>query len=250
MIHLSDTTAAPLLEPLSIIPVAPAPNQGAFEVKFPLTEAQVDPIIQWARANLPPDIHAEAFGGDTYHVNSLYLDTPEMDVYHGRKGYQNSKFRIRRYGVEPRVYLERKCKTRGWVTKQRCAVPDAEITLLNRTDRFTDWRGEWYRERIQALNLLPQCQVSYLRVARVGEADGAPIRLTLDRQLRCAPANTLSLPDLGSGARLEIDAPILELKFQSSMPRLFKLLVREFALQPKQASKYRRAAMLCIPGLM
>jgi hypothetical protein len=68
-----------------------------------------------------------------------------------------------------------------------------------------------------------------------------PIRLTLD-------ANVCAQPAVGpwfgeqTGTCLWEHHNILELKFRSEMPVLFKYLVEEFALNPQPISKYRLAA--------
>ena len=221
----------------------PPRTEGAFELKFHLHECQVEPVIRWARERIAPDPHAGADG--TYRIHSLYLDTSALDVYRRSPGFRGSKYRIRRYGEETLVYLERKSKSRGWVRKQRTAVPEAELAWLNGTEAGEDWSGGWFRERLQSLALAPQSQVAYRRLACLGEAEGAPIRLTLDRELRCAPAEALA-PFTGDDALLTAaEGTVLELKFRGGLPLLFKELVRDFALSPTAASKYRRSIELC-----
>jgi hypothetical protein len=193
-------------------------------------------------ARIPPDPHAAADG--CYSIRSLYLDTDAFDVYHRTPGFSRSKYRLRRYGDESLVYLERKTRANGWVTKQRTAVPEAELALLAYADP-DGWAGGWFRERIRERRLAPRCEIGYRRLARVGEAEGAPIRLTVDRQIRCAPAAALAFgAHDGPGAVLS-ERTILEIKFQHALPQLFKSLLREFSLVPSRSSKYRRAVELC-----
>ena len=81
------------------------------------------------------------------------------------------------------------------------------------------------------------CQVSYHRTARVLDTGMGLARLTLDQSLRVAAV---------SGARFSSDPGkiifpglILELKFKSHVPTIFKRLVEDCHLSPQTASKYR-----------
>jgi hypothetical protein len=234
------TAARPLV---SLSPSPPPRSEGSYELKFLLPEESVEPVMAWARARIAPDPHAGPDG--TYRIHSLYLDTPRLDVYHRSRGYRSSKYRIRRYGDESLLYLERKSKARGWVRKQRTAIADVELTWLLSDGADESWGGWWFRDRLRELALIPQSQVAYRRLACLGEAEGSPIRLTLDRELRCAPAATLGPLSAFDELAVAGGVTVLELKFRNALPRLFKELVREFGLSSTSASKYRRSIELC-----
>jgi hypothetical protein len=70
-----------------------------------------------------------------------------------------------------------------------------------------------------------------------------PIRLTLDEAVRAMPAASVAFNGADEGVRLSESQVILELKFRSNMPVVFKHLVEEFALNPVRVSKYRLAAL-------
>lgn len=233
---------APVFHPVSNLPGAPQPSEGSYELKFQLPQPTVEAVMDWARVRIPADPHAGSDG--TYRIHSLYLDTAERDVYHRSRGYKDSKYRVRRYGSGSLVYLERKLKRRGWVRKQRTAIPEAQLARLHETELDDAWPGFWFHDRMQELGLAPCLQVAYQRFACVGEAEGSPIRLTLDRELRCVPTTGLSLEADWESSH-PVEGTILELKFRRSLPRVFKELVRDFALQPTAASKYRRSMELC-----
>lgn len=219
----------------------PAPSEGAYELKFLLRPAQVEPVLDWSRAWLSPDPYTGPDG--TYSIHSVYLDTPELDHYHRQPGYRKSKYRLRRYGEHAQVFLEQKLKRRGLVQKIRTAVSPEELEWLG-GEPPADWCGAWFREVIDRKALQPRCYITYQRFARVGAADGEPVRLTVDRMVRCAPANALDFRPVQEPR--EVPAVILELKFRNpAMPRLYKELVRQFALQPASASKYRKAVEVC-----
>ena len=222
-------------------------RDGAYELKFALPETQVEEVLAWAREHLPADPHAASSGDDTYHIQSVYLDTGDLAVYRRQLGFHGSKFRIRRYGSDAAIYLEEKRKSRGWVSKVRTRITEAELSLLEAASCPPDWAGTWFRNALAERQLTPSCQVAYRRLAREGETDGGPVRLTLDREIRCAGAAGLCPPrELERGVSLPVT--LLELKYRNELPRLFQGLVRTFGLTPAAASKYRRAAEACVVG--
>jgi len=212
----------------------PEQTYGAFELKFVLRDEIVDSVIEWARANLSPDPYAGV--GDVYEVNSLYFDSDDLNVFHRSDGFNERKYRVRRYGTEGLVYLEEKEKLKGWVRKRRTPVASSDLDRIETFD--ATWPGAWFGETARNLGLSPRSQVAYRRIARIGEAEGKPIRLTIDRLVRCASACDLALPALPEG--LPIERSILELKFgRNGLPVLYKRLIGEFGLEPDASSKYR-----------
>src|SRR4051812_1913036 len=79
----------------------------AYELKFRLTGAEAERIEGWAHQHLTPDPHGL---NGSYHTTSVYCDTTAFDMFHRSSGYRRSKFRMRRYGTAPLVFLERKSK--------------------------------------------------------------------------------------------------------------------------------------------
>lgn len=238
---------------LSPTPSRPSPSRletrdGAYELKFLLDEAQVEGVRGWAREYLPADPYATRSTDETYGVHSVYLDTDDLAVYRRRPGFQRSKFRLRRYGCEETIYLEEKRKSRGWVSKVRTQITEAELVLLREAVVPTEWRGIWFRQALDERRLTPCCQVSYRRLAREGLADGEPVRLTVDRDIYCASATDLR-PGRTFEPRVRLPVTLLELKFRNGLPRMFKGLIRTFGLAPAAASKYRHAAEACGIGL-
>ena len=223
--------------------LAPLPGDGAYEMKFVLPDELMAPVSDWARAHIPPDSHAA--GDELYHIHSVYLDTSAFDVYHRTEGYNESKYRVRRYGRESVLWLENKIKVKGWVRKVRTCIPEAELARLDLPEPDPTWAGDWFWRRMREYDLVPCCEIAYQRLARVGEAEGAPIRLTLDRQIRCAPTGRLELGKLDETEALLVGRNVLELKFRTGLPLLFKDLIREFRLAATPSSKYRRAVDLC-----
>jgi hypothetical protein len=240
--------AMPNARPPSPLPKIMSPSlnsrenrEFASELKFLVSPALADQIRVWARAHLAPDPYADRESGDGYQITSLYFDTERFDVFHRRGSYGRSKLRIRRYGQGEVVFLERKLKTRGLLTKRRSIVKRDQLERLTEPEACQDWAGYWFHRRLLARELNPVCQISYSRTARVAMTDYGPIRLTLDENLRALPAAGLRFREQAATPILN-DQIILELKFRYGMPALFKNFVEEFALTPRAFSKYRHAA--------
>ena len=216
-------------------------REFAAEIKFLVPPGVGEEIRRWARLHLAQDPHADPSLDDAYRITSLYFDTRDFDVFHRRGSFGRSKYRIRRYGPNPLVFLERKLKTHGMVAKRRATVDFAELVNLTTAEPSPGWKGAWYQRRLLARRMSPVCQISYCRTARVSMTAHGPIRLTVDRGVRALPAEGLVFRGTEDGARVSAHHDIVELKFRSETPLLFKRLVEEFSLTPHPVSKYRLA---------
>lgn len=223
------------------------PSRGAYELKFLLNTSQNEAVRDWARKNLNPDPHVSPTLGDSYEVNSLYLDTPNFDVFHRADGFRQSKYRLRRYGSESVVWLELKRKEDGRVRKRRTSVADGEIGKMLHAPADLVWPGSWFQSRRNELQLQPVCQVTYQRFATIGTSTNGPIRLTIDSNLRCQPTSDWSIPNQPlAGDLLLSDQQILELKFHETIPSAFRDLIQKCGLTFTSFSKYRQSVEACI----
>lgn len=212
---------------------------AAYEIKFVLPTDVAERVLSWARSHLAPDPHADGATGDHYHVNSLYFDTRNLDTYRRKGSYGKSKYRIRRYGSEVGLFLERKLKSRGLVSKRRTRIPAGDLWKVACAEPDADWDGNWFRRRLDLRRLLPRCQIRYERLARLGMAADGPIRLTVDRDLSAFVTSDYEVAEEGAWVPLLPGRCILELKFRLVMPVLFKRLLEEVSLTPQPVSKYR-----------
>src|SRR4051794_22197189 len=133
---LHDAAEQALLPPHRVAPTAsingvaslspsllwPTSTTASYELKFLLSRARAEQVEGWARQHLALDPHAEPALGDAYRVRSIYFDTEHFDVFHQSPSYKRRKFRLRRYGDEPGVYLESKAKSADKVAKRRTLV--------------------------------------------------------------------------------------------------------------------------------
>jgi hypothetical protein len=207
-------------------------------MKFLLPEAAALQVEAWADQRMIVDPHADPELGKAYRTTTLYLDTAEQDVFHRRGSYRRRKFRVRRYGMEPRVYLERKARSAGRVWKKRCGIAETDLLRLTAA---TDpgWDAFWFHRCLATRRLAPSCLIRYERTAFVGTTTAGPVRLTLDRHLHCAPTVFWQVQALEPGFSFLRGQAILELKFTTALPALFKALLHDMRLAPGSVSKYR-----------
>ena len=215
-------------------------REFASEIKFQVPEFAGGEILEWARGRFVPDPNANGGGhnGD-YVITSLYFDTEDFDVYHRNGSFGRSKYRIRRYGPSKIVFLERKLKTRGLVSKRRVAVEVRELERLGETEADPGWPGFWYHQRLLARRLRPICQIGYRRTALVTMTNRGPVRLTLDSSIKAVAVNAAHFNEFSPGLLLCDNQLIVELKFRVDMPVVFKDLVEKFGITAKRISKYR-----------
>jgi hypothetical protein len=206
-----------------------------YEMKFVIDEVQIVRALNWARDNLPVDPHADYSSG-TYQVLSLYFETLNRAVYHSRKGYRWIKYRVRRYGVAPFVFLELKWRRGNRVAKRRIRIEETELSLLPDPNLKNDWPGFWFCEDLCRYKLVPTLLVKYHRAAFVKNEDQY-MRLTIDTPLYCAPAIGCSFA-CHAQFKFMTGRSILELKYRNSMPGVFKTFIRDLKLKPTPVSKF------------
>lgn len=226
-------------------------REFASELKFLVPQSLGEQIRIWARMNLMADPHGAGEEGDRYRITSLYFDTDQFDVFHRRGSFGRSKYRIRRYGENESLFLERKLRTQKMLTKRRSQVALDELHRLL-PDRPDDkWEGAWYHRRLLLRKLKPVCQIAYDRTARVLMTHAGPMRLTIDENVHAIPASEVKLHSMSDTRPLLESEMIIEVKYRLELPPLVKRVIEEFALNPTKCSKYRLAAQRLglVPGV-
>lgn len=220
-------------------PSLAAAGAAAFELKFLIDELAAQQVAAWASARLALDPHGDPALNGAYRTVSVYCDTPELAVYHRAPGYRRSKLRLRRYGLAPWTFLERKSKWGDRVAKLRSPVPHDELAALNHPMSLVDWPGHWFHRELGHRRLGPACRIAYERTAYVGTCTESHLRLTLDRRVRGILTDTWSAAPFDGGLPVLAGQVILELKFHAALPAPFKELVAALQLSPSTVSKYR-----------
>lgn len=220
-------------------------ESGVFEIKFPVPQDRIEAVLAWMRAALHPDPHGTGEHGDSYLVQSVYLDTSNFDVFHKRGSFGRAKFRIRRYGTNPAVFLERKLKRTGVVRKRRVPVEAGELTSLNAEANGKVWAGAWFHHRLALRGLRPVVRMTYRRVARFGDGQEGRFRVTLDRDVRAEKLDTLQAPQPFDAEDLLGGGALLEVKFKDALPAQVKGLLERTGLSSGPFSKYRLGIKSC-----
>lgn len=211
----------------------------AFEMKFPLTPELALEVERRLASRMTLDPHANVNLGDSYLITSLYTDSPELDSYHRRGKLRTVKFRVRQYGADGPICLERKTKRQQLVSKRRVFISSHELDLLAVAECGANWPADWYRQQLIRHQLQPVCQISYLRKAFFASSENGPVRLTFDRDLHGRSAcSWRTAPE--SGTPFATELVICEFKFTAALPAIFRNVIAELQLAPGCFSKYRR----------
>lgn len=210
----------------------------ASEVKFIVDQATGATIRDWVRRRMEADPHGAGPFNDEYRTTSLYFDTDNGDVFHQRRSFGRCKYRVRRYGALPYVFLERKLRKPGILVKRRTTIDIEDLSRLVDGTSDAGWPGDWFQRRVALRQIHPVCQLSYARIARFARTIEGPVRLTLDSDVRVARADEPRFGDERGRSVLD-DRMVLELKYRRHVPAIFKEIVEAFALEPRRASKYR-----------
>lgn len=213
------------------------------ELKFLIPPEVSRQVRNWAREQMDADPHCTAVIGESYAINTLYLDTPALDIFHKTRLGETTKYRLRRYAAEPIIWLETKSKRKNVVQKSRTSIPAAQLPWLQQHDLTANtWSGDWFRKQIHQRGLQPSALVHYQRYARVARHQDQTIRLTIDNRLAGQKSSRWEIPDQPSDrSEVCLVGEILELKFHDVLPPLFKRLLLEIPLISTGFSKYRTA---------
>lgn len=235
-------------------------NVASYELKCVVSERTAVQLESILSRSLHPDPFAVNAENGQYSIATLSTDTPEWNCFHRVAGYAKRKYRVRRYGAESIVYLERKSRRGSRVCKQRNTV---HVNDLNRFSLVlpadlrdvqthcgvcsddvlsvdTAWDGHPFHSDLCARRLQPVCLMTYDRRAWFGHSENGTIRWTLDRNLKgCRTKEWTLNEDQSWQAVVGIDQVICEFKFRGAMPVVFKAAIQDLQLSPGGFSKYR-----------
>lgn len=224
-----------------------------YERKFVVPEHMAEAVRSFVSSYLPYDDYIRPDEPYGYRVCSLYLDTPNFNLYRQScDGIKNRyKLRVRFYGDrdDGPAFLEIKKRTTETIHKLRAAVSkqSAEAVLrgywisaddlISPSDASRRALAEFCecRERLHAE---PTAFISYRRIAYVSRT-AESVRVTFDRQIAGHPYHAdmgLSVPQ--QDAFVVVDGAVLELKYNGRAPRWMHDLITSFGLQRRSFPKY------------
>lgn len=225
-----------------------------FELKYHIDES----AAQVVRAAMTSRLELDPFGRDqpdwSYPIHSLYLDSPELALYHSTLNGERNRFklRVRFYDgdSEDPVFLEIKRRVNECILKERAIIYRDRLgsilhqlwptpaDLINPSATQLEAARNFCR-RIDQLRAVPVSHVSYRREAWFSPGHNA-VRVTIDRDIVCEPRNTYS-----TSARMaqpthvfEPGEIILEIKFTERFPAWLARVVRDLSLVRTGAAKY------------
>ncbi|HEU4728400.1 MAG TPA: polyphosphate polymerase domain-containing protein [Kofleriaceae bacterium] len=197
-----------LVSPTSIERTLP----GRLEHKFRLSDRIAGDVRRYIAPHFRPDPH-----GASYRVQGTYFDTPELGLYWQHRLHlpERFKLRTRNYNEQsaPR-FFEVKSKAAGRSFKNRIQ----ESQFLARANQ---------------IGARATVDLQYDREAYVGQVNGEPVRLTIDKGIR--------FRRVGAGVWEYVDRPdstILEVKHASPHNPFGFEMADELGLQPVAFSKY------------
>lgn len=181
----------------------------------------------------------EVSGTRAQNYQTLYYDTPDLDMYHmHHRGMVNRhKVRFRKYGSTDAVFLEVKKKdSKGVTTKSRIKTNSAQAVILSNEEEFLASHSP-YENR----GMLPVLENSFSRIALMSSNQAE--RITIDYGLWFSSTVTeksLELPGIS----------IAEIKFRDRLPSSpFHTALRQAHILPSRFSKYCIGMALLNPGL-
>ena len=215
------------------------------EVKHEISYSDMLDIRRRLSVIARPDPHAR---DGTYHIRSLYFDTPDDTALREKlMGVpKREKYRIRCYdGNTSFIRLEKKTKIGGMGTKDMAMLSVTQLTriLEGDTEWLLDEEEELLRQFYAAIRnerLQPKTVVDYLREPFI--YDPGNVRVTLDHDIRTG----LKLQDMLNYSAPTIpvkDAPIiLEVKWDQFLPELIRQAV-QLPVREQAYSKYAACRM-------
>lgn len=221
----------------------------AYEFKFVVDEQTAQQIEDSLRPQMQVDPHSEPELDGAYRVTTFYFDTPDLDVLRGIGRHKLRKYRLRKYGASPTLFVERKTKRGRRVRKRRSSVESQLVPRALSAQAPIDDPAGWFGRQLARFRLTPMCRVQYDRRAFFGSTPDGPIRLTFDRRLRSWPVDGWSLEVQPTEVEVLTDRVICEFKFRGAMPGVFKAIMQQFQLAPAGFSKYRQSMWLLQPSL-
>ena len=233
-----------------------------FEFKYIISEATALAIRDFVRSYLVIDEYGATLPNLSYPVHSLYLDSPDLKLYHSTINGDKNRFKLRLRFYEDRpkapVYFEIKRRNNNTISKQRGGVVREAVDALlagqlpapeqivSKDPKQHQALHEFCR-LVSELNARPMAHIAYLREAWISPHDNS-VRVTIDRQIRCEPEPSSRLTTQMDNPVLVFgDFLVLELKFTNRFPDWFKELVRVYGLAQCGAAKYVDGATLVGP---
>jgi hypothetical protein len=248
LLSLSEAPAVPGALPAVAATSIEIPDR--YELKYLISESQVEAVRRAIEPYCVLDPNCEGLPGQEYGIQSLYLDTPNRDLFRisRERRARRWKARVRRYDGSETVFLEIKNKDHDLIKKQRARIPaDGWSERVHRQLGADASPAERiFCERLERYDLVPTLMVRYQREAWLSTVDSYA-RVTFDRRVVAQPWNDWSL-DVDEVNWVALDSShsmltvprgvVLELKCLTAVPRWLSNVVHSVGLVRDRYSKY------------
>lgn len=227
-----------------------------YELKYTITEELAAKIREYLSGICTLDKHVPA-GENSYIVNNLYFDTPDLRFYYDTKFRKMTRYKVRAryYGHKAQEFIwpEIKYRNVNVIWKKRYSLPVEKWPTLfypqpsERIQTSIKARLDSFDELIYWHNAQPILHVRYFREPYVTELEEYG-RVTFDRRLCCRPTKGVIDLDYREEDMLYYDDPvssrsddspvILEIKVDNLVPIWTIELIHKFGLKQRGFSKY------------
>lgn len=189
--------------------------------------------------NLHEDYFIQEINGNRLSpYQTIYLDTPELDMYmvHQNGRRTREKIRMRTYADTRQVFLEIKDKdNRGRTSKTRIPLPSVQMYKEEEATRFIGLHTCYHPDR-----LAPQIENHFNRITLVNRKKTERLTIDIDLGFRNLSTNiTSELPEVA----------IIELKQDGHIPSQAKRCLSELHIHPVSISKYCLGIILTHPDI-
>lgn len=194
-------------------------------------------------ALLPMDPHS--IGPEGYCIRSLYFDGPHDHALHDKNNgiFAREKYRIRIYnGSDSIITVERKSKRGDYVCKESARISRDEYEQVRQGHygvlrKMMSGLLHDFHAALAYRGFRPTTIVEYWREAYIYEHGN--VRITFDKKLS-ASINTYDLFDehMALAEVIEVPRTIMEVKFDSYLPDMIRMLLQPYSQHRSSISKY------------
>lgn len=213
-----------------------------YELKFMMTKAQRDQVLQVMKTYMDPDPHGKST------IQSLYFDTPEFLLVRRsmEKPLYKEKLRLRSYGVateDSEVFMELKKKYDSVVYKRREGMTEREAGSYIQTHvspRETQIFKEIDYTLEQYKGLKPAVLLSYDREAYYAK-DDHDFRMTFDENILWRDYDVDLKKGIYGTNVIDSNLVLMEVKVAAAIPLWLVRLMNELGISKTSFSKYGTA---------
>ncbi|WP_372726148.1 VTC domain-containing protein [Novipirellula sp.] len=212
-----------------------------YERTFVLDDVAAAALIESASRRMDPPASND--------VSDLFYDTENWHRPAKTKTKTKAKtidktiYRVRRIDHAWDVFLEQQRREKQTTKLRRSIVPSSELKRLELNVADKTWEATWFHKNIIKRGLRRSLNVRFDRLAFNADSIEGPLRLTIDRNIRCQVFSDLVNPDQNPSTPIPMH--LVRMKYSVSLPAIFKSLIYEFALLPNPTSMYRECVLCC-----